>query len=296
MRKWLLSVISALALAGAGFAVINFWPIGAEPTLSTAEGSVQRGVYLARMSGCIACHTDLENGGKPLAGGTKFVTDFGTFYSPNLTTDKAFGMGSWSIEDFAKAVRQGISPEGEPYYPSFPYPFYAKFSDQDIADLWAAFQTVPGVAEPTKPHVMTPPFNLRAGLKLWRGLFFKPEPFISDPTKSEQWNRGKYIVEGPAHCAACHTPRNHLGARKTDLALSGADRLPDGSSSPAITSEYLKQNGWTLSSLSYALQSGLMPDGDVFGGSMGEVVRDGTAYLSKQDRDAIAIYLLEGNE
>ncbi|WP_208978300.1 hypothetical protein [Pseudovibrio denitrificans] len=119
MRKWLLSVISALALAGAGFAVINFWPIGAEPKLSTVEGSVQRGVYLARMSGCIACHTDLENGGKPLAGGTKFATDFGTFYSPNLTTDKAFGMGSWSIEDFAKAVRQGISPEGEPYYLRF---------------------------------------------------------------------------------------------------------------------------------------------------------------------------------
>jgi mono/diheme cytochrome c family protein len=295
MRIWLFGAVSALALAGAGFAGLVYWPIGTKTRLSVVEGDAQRGAYLARMSGCIACHTDFEGGGKPLAGGLKLSTDFGTFYSPNLTTDEKTGIGSWSIESFAKAVRQGISPEGEPYYPSFPYPFYAKFSDQDIADLWAAFQTVSPVEEPSKPHEMMPPFNLRAGLKVWRGLFLDPVPFEPNPEKSEMWNRGKYIVEGPAHCAACHTPRNVLGARKAGLALSGADRLPDGGKSPPITSAALKQNGWTISSLKYALQSGLMPDGDVFGGSMGEVVRDGTAFLSDVDREAIATYLLEGN-
>ncbi len=295
MRIWLLGAMPSLALAGAGFAALVYWPIGLEPKLSAIEGDVQKGAYLARMSGCIVCHTDTKNGGKPLAGGTELPTDFGRFYSPNLTTDAKAGIGSWSIEEFAKAVRQGISPEGEPYYPSFPYMFYSGFSDQDIADLWAAFQTVPAVSEPSRPHDMMPPFNFRAGLKLWRGLYFKPEGFVSEPAKSAAWNRGKYIVEGPAHCGACHTPRNVLGARKTEFALSGADQLPGGGSAPAITSDKLKANGWTVSSLKYALQTGLMPDGDVFGGSMGKVVRNETAFLTEQDREAIAIYLLEGS-
>ena len=294
MRMWLFSAMSALALAGAGFAALVYWPIGAEPKLSSLEGDVQKGAYLARMSGCIACHSNTKGGGKPLAGGYEIPTNFGRFYSPNLTTDDEFGIGTWSIEDFSKAVRQGVSPNGEPYYPSFPYAFYAGFSDQDIADLWAAFQTVPAVAEPSKSHEMMPPFNWRAGLKLWRSLYFKQEAYTSEPTKSAAWNRGRYIVEAAAHCGACHTPRNLLGARQTELALSGSDQLPGGGSAAAITSEQLKQSGWTISSLKYALQTGLMPDGDVFGSSMGQVIRDQTAFLSEQDREAIAIYLLEG--
>lgn len=275
---------------------LSYWPIGKEEKLSAVQGDAQRGAYLARMSGCIACHTASEGGGKPLAGGLKLPTGFGTFYSPNLTTDPEHGMGNWSISDFAKAVRQGISPEGEPYYPSFPYPFYTKFSDQDVADLWAAFQTVPPVAEPSKPHEMMPPFNVRSGLKVWRGLFLNFKPYEADPEKGELWNRGKFIVEGPAHCAACHTPRNALGARQAELSLHGADELPDGGKSPPITSRALKLNGWTVSTLKYALQTGVMPDGDVFGGSMGEVVRDGTAFLSDDDREAIATYLLNKDE
>ncbi|WP_299476928.1 cytochrome c [uncultured Roseibium sp.] len=296
MRIWLVGAFSALAMAGAGFVGLYLWPIGKPVELAAAKGDPQRGAYLARMSGCIACHTDFEGGGKPLAGGLKLPTDFGTFYSPNLTTDKENGIGAWTMEDFAKAVRQGVSPDGDPYYPSFPYPFYAKLSDQDVADLWAAFQTVPPVAETSKAHVMVPPFNIRSGLKIWRGAFLDPKPFRPEPDRSEAWNRGKYIVEGPAHCGACHTPRNLLGARQADLFLEGADKLPDGGKSPPITSAALKEGGWTISSLSYALQTGVMPDGDVFGGSMGEVVRDGTAFLSEEDRKAIATYLLERDE
>lgn len=296
MRIWLFGAFSALAMAGAGFAGLYLWPIGKPVELAAAKGDPQRGAYLARMSGCIACHTDFEGGGKPLAGGLKLPTDFGTFYSPNLTTDGENGIGAWTMEDFAKAVRQGVSPDGDPYYPSFPYPFYAKFSDQDVADLWAAFQTVPPVAETSKPHEMVPPFNIRSGLKVWRGAFLDPKPFRPEPDRSEAWNRGKYIVEGPAHCGACHTPRNLLGARQLDLFLEGADKLPDGGKSPPITSAALKEGGWTISSLSYALQTGVLPDGDVFGGSMGEVVRDGTAFLSEEDRKAIATYLLERDE
>lgn len=296
MRIWLFGTVAALALAGAGFAGISYWPIGTETELSVVDGDARRGAYLARMSGCIACHTNFESGGNPLAGGLGLPTDFGTFFSPNLTTDPENGIGNWSLEEFAKAVRQGVSPDGDPYYPSFPYPFYARFTDQDVADLWAAFQTVAPVAEPSKPHEMLPPFNIRAGLKVWRGLFLETGPFQPDPDRSDAWNRGKFIVEGPAHCGACHTPRNLLGARQAEQFLHGADTLPDGGKSPPITGAALKRNGWTVNSLKYALRSGIMPDGDVFGGSMGEVVRDGTAFLSDEDRTAIATFLLERSE
>lgn len=293
MRLWLIVAIVAPALAGAAFAVLYLWPVDKPERIEVLAGDPGRGAYLARMSGCIACHTNTEGGGKPLAGGVRLPTDFGTFYSPNLTTDPDHGIGNWNLQDFAAAVRQGISPEGEPYYPSFPYPFYGSLSDQDIADLWAAFKTVPPVGEKSTPHDMLPPFNLRMGLKLWRGLFYVPETFDPDPARSDLWNRGKFIVEGPAHCGACHTPRNAAGARQAELALHGASELPDGGKSPPITSAALKRQGWTISSLQYALKTGIMPDGDVFGGSMGEVVRDGTAFLSEEDREAIATYLLE---
>lgn len=293
MRRITLLLLSVPVVVGVGVAGLAAWPVGINPNLKTLEGSVERGAYLARMAGCIACHTNIEKGGAPLAGGLELTTGFGTLYSPNLTTDKVHGIGDWRIEDFAKAVRQGISPAGDPYYPAFPYPFYAKLSDQDIADLWAAFQTVPPVAEASKEQAMKFPFNFRSGLKPWRAIFLDNTPFVPDAAKSDAWNRGKYIVEGPAHCGACHTPRNFLGARQAELRLHGADGLPDGGKSPPITAKRLKEKGWTVSNLSYALKSGILPDGDAFGGSMGEVVRDGTSFLTEEDRKAIATYVLD---
>ncbi len=147
------------------------WPIGQINGPISLEGDASRGAYLARASGCIACHTNVEAGGVPLAGGVKLETPFGILYSPNLTTDPEHGIGDWSIDEFARAVRQGVSPEGEPYYPAFTYPFYGNFTDQEIADLWAAFQTVPAVAEPSRDQEMAFPFNQRWGLKLWRAAF-----------------------------------------------------------------------------------------------------------------------------
>ncbi|MCF4098636.1 c-type cytochrome [Maritalea mediterranea] len=295
-KKTIVFFAGAAAFAVVSALAVMLWPIGKEPQLETLEGNAQRGAYLARMSGCIACHTDAENGGAPLAGGVELATEFGTFYSPNLTMSAQHGMGEWTIEMFAKAVRQGVSPDGEPYYPSFPYPFYAKLTDQDIADLWAAFQTVPGVDEPSKPHQMRFPYNMRAGLKVWRAAFLNPKPFEPDPSQSKAWNRGKYIVEGPAHCGACHTPRNFAGAREASFKFQGADKLPDGGKSPSIHSFALKEKGWTQSTLAYALKSGIKPDGDVFGGSMVEVVRDGTSFLTPQDLEAIATYLVGAND
>ncbi|WP_420549601.1 c-type cytochrome [Curvivirga sp.] len=294
MKKALFAGVFALALAGAGYLGISAWHIGQPEGVSSLEGNISNGVYLAQVSGCIACHT-AKGSTEILAGGHKLETDFGTFYSPNLTMSKVNGIGDWTISDFSKALRQGISPEGKPYYPAFPYDFYAKFSDQEIADLWAAFNTVPANEIPSKDHDLYFPFNIRDGLKLWRAAFLDFPKRENITAKSDEWNRGKYLVDGPLHCGACHTDRNLAGARKKSAYLSGASRLPDGGKSPSITSEALKANGWDKSSIIYALQSGILPDGDAFGGSMGEVVQFGTSNLTQEDLNAIAVYLLDMN-
>ncbi|PHP68488.1 cytochrome C [Zhengella mangrovi] len=293
MREVIVMLAAALVLTGAAAGSIALWPIGHNVRNGATGGDAARGAYLARMAGCIACHTDTKGGGAPLAGGVELKTDFGTFVTPNLTTDRENGIGAWTLADFDRAVRQGISPSGEPYYPAFPYPFYARFTDQDIADLWAAFQTVPAVAARARSHTMGFPFGFRPGIKIWRAAFVDLKPFTPDPGRSEAWNRGKYIVEGPAHCGACHTPRNLFGARLSANRFHGSTSLPNGGKAPPITAEHLKKKGWSEQDLAYALQTGLLPDGDAFGGAMAEVVSGGTAFLTEKDRLAIATYLLE---
>ncbi|MFA3920676.1 cytochrome C [Ruegeria hyattellae] len=286
------AVIAAVSLAG-----LMAWPIGQPLTPLALQGNVDRGAYLARVSGCIACHTDFAKGRAPLAGGVALDTPFGTLYSPNLTTDPEHGIGGWSQAQFARAVREGVSPEGHAYYPAFPYSFYASFSDQEIADLWAAFQTVPPVATPSRPREMIFPFNQRWGLKLWRAVFLDPPRTEPVAGKSAAWNRGRKLVEGASHCAACHTARNFAGARKSDTEhFQGSDALPGGEKSPAIDHLTLTTRGWDAASLAYALRTGITPEGDAFGGSMGEVVLYGTSYLTEADRTAIATYLMDEHE
>ncbi len=295
MTRWGLSV-AVVAVGVAGWLSL---PLLAPPAseLQAETGNVGRGAYLARASGCIACHTDVEGKGKPLAGGPPLKTPFGDFIAPNLTTDSEYGIGNWTVEQFARAVRQGIAPDGSPYYPAFPYEFYRGFSDQDIADLWAAFQTVPAVSEAAPAHNLSFPFNQRQGLYLWQNRFSYNADIDADDDRSELYNRGKYLVEVAAHCAACHSPRNLFGGLETAALYQGAESMLEGEDQvPAITPQALKQNGWTEADLAYALKSGVKADGDVFGGSMAEVVKDGTAFLNKKDRNAIANYLFNRDD
>ena len=287
--------VLALGAAGVASAItaLIFWPVGDAVAAIALAGNADRGAYLARASGCIACHTNAEAGGKPLAGGAPLPTDFGVFYPPNLTTDPVHGMGNWSIEDFARAIRQGISPDGDPYYPTFTYPFYEKFTDQDIADLWAAFQTVPAVAESAPAHDVSFPFDQRWGLKLWRAAYLNPPNVEPVEGKSDSWNRGRWLVNGAAHCAACHTPRNFAGARIPGEQFMGNDNLPVGGKAPSIRADDLAEHGWTVDDLAYALRSGITPSGDVFGGSMAEVVQYGTGFLTDDDLQAMATYIME---
>ncbi len=291
--RWYVRGVVLVAIIGATAGAVALWPIGDPSDQIELTGDVANGAYLARASGCIACHTAFSEGGAPLAGGVELETPFGTFYSPNLTSDVEHGIGDWTIENFAMAVRQGINPEGEPYYPSFTYPFYADFSDQDIADLWAAFQTVPPVAEAAPDHDVGFPFNMRWGLKLWRAAFLSDPPTEPVDDRDDVWNRGRELARGAAHCGACHTGRNFAGARLATAFYAGSDELPGGDHAPSIQIEHLIDQGWTVESIVYALETGITPSGDVFGGAMGEVVQYGTSFLTPEDRLAIATYIMD---
>ena len=287
------SVVLPGVVAGVAAGILALWPIGAPEPAAFPAGDAARGAYLARASGCVSCHTNAAAQGLALAGGAPLDTPFGTFTPPNITPDPGAGIGTWTIQDFAKAVRQGVSPAGDPYYPVFTYSFYSGFTDQDIADLWEAVRTVPPVAEAAPPHDVGFPFSFRPGLKLWRAAYLETPVTSALMGATSFWNRGRLLVEGAAHCAACHTGRTLAGGLDPDERFTGNDRLPGGSKAPPILPPELLARGWTVASLSYALKSGLLPSGDAFGGSMAEVVAEGTSFLTDADREAIATYLLD---
>jgi mono/diheme cytochrome c family protein len=174
----------------------------------------------------------------------------------------------------------------------FPYENYTKMSDQDVVDLYAALQQVPAVNTPSKPHEVGFPFNIRLAMAGWKNLFFSPTRTATDGGHSEQWNRGRYIVDGPGHCAACHSPRNLLGAVEAGKELTGNPAGGVGGKTPPITAEALIKEGYDETSLASVLADGFTPDFDVLGGAMGEVISDGTSQWTDADRAAVAAYLL----
>ena len=291
-RKILFSAVSLVLIGSAVFAYAISVPEVVERNLDGLTGDVNRGGYVARLSGCIACHTNVKAGGKFMAGGPEIKTPFGTFYAPNITPHKTDGIGDWNIKDFAKALTTGLSPNGSHYFPVFIYTNYTLMSDQDIVDLWAAMKTVKPEAGKAPPHELSFPFNQRILLGFWKRMFFTPGSYKADPSKSASWNRGAYIVEGPAHCVTCHTPTNVLGARDYGHDLEGNKNGPNGEEVPSIHGEDLVKNGWTAKDIQSSLRNGIKPDGDAFGGTMGEVVRDNTRWLTDDDLKAISEYVL----
>lgn len=252
------------------------------------EELVERGEKLFAIGGCGNCHTAEE--GPTLAGGDPLKTPFGTFYPPNITPDPETGIGKWSEEDFIRALREGLSPEGQPYYPAFPFTSYTRMNVQDIRALKAYLETLPAVGRKPRDHELRFPFNLRLGLWVWRWLFFRPERFRPDPFRSEQWNRGAYLVEAVGHCGECHTPRNFLGALDRDRAYSGA--VLGEIKAPNITPDPEYGIGeWSKAQLLDFFQTGMKPDGDTASGEMAKVIRNGTAKLPEEDLRAIIEYL-----
>lgn len=262
-------------------------------SISATAPDRARGEYLFKAAGCAGCHTDSKGKGKPLAGGHRLETPLGVFYTPNITADRATGIGNWSDADFIRALRDGVSPRGEHYYPAFPYTSYTRLSDEDMRAIKAYIFSLPAAIAQNKPHEL--PWYLRARplLQVWKWLFFERGAFIANPQADAQWNRGAYLATAAVHCGECHTPRNRLGGFKRGLYYAGTRDGPEKSVIPNITPD--KKTGigrWSKRDIADYLETGATPDGDSAGDLMADVIDDSTAHLTKVDRDAIATYIV----
>jgi mono/diheme cytochrome c family protein len=254
---------------------------------------VKRGEYLFHASGCAGCHTAEKPKGPHLAGGRKLKTPFGVFVTPNISPDPDHGIGAWRKKDFFRAMREGRSPEGAYYFPAFPYASYAAMSNSDLTALWAYLQTQPSQQRANKPHELSFPFDQRWLLFFWRFLYFDDSPFTPDPSKSQQWNRGAYLVRALGHCGECHTPRSLMGGVQLSKEFAGSKSGPEGGRVPNITAHAVKGiGGWSKDEIVSFLADGYLPDGDFVGGAMTEVVENSTSRMVEDDLRAIAEFLL----
>jgi mono/diheme cytochrome c family protein len=249
------------------------------------QGDAKRGEYLAKAGGCVGCHTEKE-GAPAFAGGRALKTPFGTFYGPNITPHAEAGIGKWTEADFVRAMREGVRPDGANYFPAFPYPSFTLVADADLRDLWAYLRALPPNARASQEHELGFFYRWRFLVGIWKWLFFTPGPFVPEAGKSPVLNRGAYLVNALGHCGECHTARNFLGATKKSRHLAGAGGK-DGA--PNITPTRLKK--WGDGDLRDFLNSGLSPDGDVVGDTMGEVIQNTTSQLTKDDLAALIAYL-----
>lgn len=268
--------------------------VGCGATALAAEnGDATRGTYIFRLGGCDSCHTDAKNKGAPLSGGLALKSPFGTFYTPNITPDPETGIGNWSTADFIRAMTEGVAPDGAHYYPSFPYTSYARMTRRDLTDLKAYLDTVKPIERRVRPHDMQFPFNIRTMMFGWKLLFFRRGSFEPNPRNSAAWNRGAYIVNALAHCGECHSARNFYGATSAEHALSGTRVGPEGKPVPNITPHRRHGIGeWSKADIVDLLETGGLPDGDSVGGAMREVVDNGGAHWTAEDRAAVADYLM----
>lgn len=259
------------------------WVAGA-----SAQGEAKRGEYLAKAGGCFACHTDDTEGAVPFAGGRALKTIFGTFYGPNITPHAQAGIGRWAETDFIRAMRVGVRPAGAHYYPAFPYPSYTKISEADLRDLWAFLRTLPPSSRINQAHDLRFPYRWRFLVPVWKWLYFKPGPFVTDPRLAQSVNRGAYLVQALGHCSECHTPRDFLGGPKRNRFLAGG-RGPDGKRVPNLTPIKLKK--WDDRELKEFLLTGLTPDSDAAAGAMHDVINNTTSQLTPEDLGALIAYL-----
>jgi mono/diheme cytochrome c family protein len=290
MRLWRWIVL-IVVLVGGGIGIYMLTPVTGPGRDLTLVGDATRGAYLIRLGGCVTCHTDPKNKEAMLAGGLGLPTPFGTFFPPNITSSKTNGIGNWTLAQFSKAMSDGEGPEGH-LYPAFPYDSYTLMSDQEIADLYAALMSTPAIDTPSTPHAVGLPFNIRLAMAGWKHLFFHPQRFVADASKSEAWNRGKYIVFGPGHCVTCHSPRNILGGLEAGKELSGNLAGGPGGKAPSIRKADLEKHQYDLPALIQTLTDGFTPGFDTLGGAMEEVVADETSLWTDEDRAAVAEYLL----
>jgi mono/diheme cytochrome c family protein len=260
--------------------------------------NLDNGRTMFNVGGCASCHAvpnkDPDKVDRTrLGGGLALKSPFGTFYVPNISPDPKDGIGNWTEANFVTALWNGTSERGVNLYPAFPYTSYRHMRLDDVRDLYAYLRTLPPVRGKARRHDLSFPFNVRRLLGGWKLLFLHGGPYEPDPSRSAQWNRGAYLVNGPGHCAECHSPRNVLGGIIDSERFAGGP-TPDGKGwVPNITPVGLQhgKDVWSEKDVASFLDDGMTPSGDYAGGVMAEVIRN-TSLLGADDRAAIAAYVM----
>ena len=262
------------------------------PTATAAMSPValvERGAYLARAGNCMGCHSTA--GAAEFAGGRGVETPFGMVFAPNITPDPTTGIGNWSAAEFWRAMHHGRSKDGRLLYPAFPYPSYTHVTREDSDALYAYLRSVEPVEQANKAHELPFPYNTQAALAVWRALFFSAGTLPPEPAKSVGWNRGRYLVEALAHCAACHSSRNFLGATSVNAEFAGGLMPDEAWYAPSLASPgEAGLQKWSREEAVKLLKSGVSTHAGA-SGPMAEVVYNSTQYLTAQDVDAMVEYL-----
>jgi mono/diheme cytochrome c family protein len=264
------------------------------PLPADASPELQHGAWLYRVADCVGCHSPPYADATHLGGGRILPTVFGTFYAPNISPHPEHGIGRWTEEDFFRAMRHGRAPDGHAYWPTFPYMAYTQLTDDDLRALWAYLRSQPPVAGVTPPHELAKGYRSPGLLGLWRMLAFRPGPPPEEPDRDATWHRGRYLVHAVAYCDQCHTPRTSTGLLRQRHLMAGGENPAKGQLHPNLTPHPEAGIGrWSAEELARFLETGVKPDGSLTDPDqmMLEKIRDSSAWLSEEDRLAIAAYL-----
>jgi mono/diheme cytochrome c family protein len=289
MRRLTLAMVLLVISGGIAFWFVTIPGTIQASSLGPHTPNLDNGRIMFLAGGCAACHAPNQEERTKLAGGVALKSPFGTFYSPNISPDPADGIGRWSEANFVTAMWKGTSPDDQHYYPAFPYTSYQRMKQEDVRDLFAYLKTLPAVQGKAREHDLPLPLRMRRSLGVWKFLFLDGRELAPDLAKSQQWNRGAYLVNGPGHCAECHSPRNLLGAIIASRRFAGG-RDPESSDGriPNITQAGI--GDFSEQDIGRVLETGELPNGDSVGGSMRAVVRN-TSELQAEDRAAMAAYV-----
>lgn len=259
------------------------------PGAQANQQIIERGRYLATVGDCMACHT-AENGER-FAGGRPLKTPFGTVLSANITPDADTGIGEYNADQFYRALHDGVDNKGRQLYPAFPYEYFTNVSREDSDALFAYLSSLPPVRHEVERNQLPFPFDLRPGVAFWNLLYLDKGPLEPVPSKSEQWNRGRYLVEGLGHCQACHTPRNFLGGPKRERAFYGGT-FGDLFAPDITQNKHKGIGGWERKDIEAYLRQG---HNEHSGASveMGEVVTFSLSQLNDADFAAVVEYLTD---
>lgn len=295
LRRLILGLLILAAIGATGFWLLTMPErLSSEEVAQLGEGDAVRGRRIFFAGGCGSCHARAGATGEAvleLGGGRELVTPFGTFVTPNISSDPDDGIGRWTAEDLGNAMLKGVAPDGSHFYPAFPYTSYARMKPADIGDLYAFLKTVPAVKGKAAGHRLGFPFNVRRGLGLWKLLFLSDKPVVALAADAPQPAKlGQYLAEGPGHCGECHTPRNLIGGLDKGRWLAGAVAAEGQGTVPNITTGEGGIGSWSEKDIAYFFETGFTPDFDSVGGSMAEVQRN-LAELTPEDREGIAAYL-----